>query len=49
MSQKKEENILNLESILFNCRDYLRGSASLNEKRDVILTFPKAVELLKHI
>lgn len=37
-TNKKEENILNLESILFNCRDYLRGSASLNEKRDVILT-----------
>ena len=37
-TKKKEENILNLESILFNCRDYLRGSASLNEKRDVILT-----------
>jgi len=36
--KKKEENSLNLESILFNCRDYLRGSASLNEKRDVILT-----------
>ena len=37
-TKKKEENVLNLESILFNCRDYLRGSASLNEKRDVILT-----------
>ena len=35
---KKEKNSLNLESILFNCRDYLRGSASLNDKRDVILT-----------
>lgn len=35
---KKGENSLNLESILFNCRDYLRGSASLNDKRDVILT-----------
>jgi len=35
---KKEENSLNLETILFNCRDYLRGSASLNDKRDVILT-----------
>lgn len=35
---KKEEKNLNLESILFNCRDYLRGSASLNDKRDVILT-----------
>ena len=27
-----------LESILFNCRDYLRGSAALNDKRDIILT-----------
>ena len=35
---KKEGNSLNLESILFNCRDYLRGSASLNDKRDIILT-----------
>lgn len=35
---KKEDKSLNLESILFNCRDYLRGSASLNDKRDVILT-----------
>lgn len=34
----KEDKSLNLESILFNCRDYLRGSASLNDKRDVILT-----------
>lgn len=37
-TKKKEADILNLESILFSCRDYLRGSASLNEKRDVILT-----------
>lgn len=29
---------MSLESILFNCRDYLRGSAALNDKRDVILT-----------
>lgn len=35
---KKEDKSLNLESILFNCRDYLRGSTSLNDKRDVILT-----------
>jgi type I restriction enzyme M protein len=34
----KGDNILNLESILFNCRDYLRGSASLSDKRDVMLT-----------
>ena len=26
-----------LESILFNCRDYLRGSAAPNDKRDIIL------------
>lgn len=35
---KKEDKSISLESILFNCRDYLRGSASLNDKRDVILT-----------
>lgn len=35
---KKEDKGISLESILFNCRDYLRGSASLNDKRDVILT-----------
>jgi type I restriction enzyme M protein len=34
----KEDKGMNLESILFNCRDYLRGSASLSDKRDVILT-----------
>lgn len=31
-TKKKEENSLNLESILFNCRDYLRGGASLNDQ-----------------
>jgi type I restriction enzyme M protein len=34
----KDDKVMNLESILFNCRDYLRGSASLSDKRDVILT-----------
>jgi type I restriction enzyme M protein len=39
MVKKKIENKpLNLESILFNCRDYLRGNASLNDKRDLLLT-----------
>lgn len=37
-NNKKEDKGLSLESILFNCRDYLRGSAALNDKRDVILT-----------
>lgn len=37
-SYKERGELLNLETILFNCRDYLRGSASLNDKRDVILT-----------
>ena len=27
-----------LEAILFNCRDYLRSNASLNDKRDLLLT-----------
>lgn len=34
----KKENKLNLESILFNCRDYLRSNATLNDKRDLLLT-----------
>ena len=36
-SSKKEDK-LNLESILFNCRDYLRSNATLNDKRDLLLT-----------
>ncbi len=35
---KKEDKKLNLESILFNCRDYLRSNATLNDKRDLLLT-----------
>ena len=35
---KKEDKPLSLESILFNCRDYLRSNASLNDKRDLLLT-----------
>ena len=35
---KKDDKGVSLEAILFNCRDYLRGSASLNDKRDNILT-----------
>ena len=37
-TKKKEDKALNLESILLNCRDYLRGNASLNDKRDLLLT-----------
>ena len=39
--KKKNDDKLNLESILFNCRDYLRGarnSGSFFEKRDMMLT-----------
>lgn len=36
--KQKAEKEIKLEDILFNCRDYLRGSASLNDKRDIILT-----------
>ncbi|SEK33920.1 type I restriction enzyme M protein [Pseudobutyrivibrio ruminis] len=39
--KKKEEKTLNLDSILFNCRDYLRAarnSGSFFEKRDMMLT-----------
>lgn len=35
---KKDNDKLNLESILFNCRDYLRSNATLNDKRDLLLT-----------
>lgn len=35
---KKDDKGMTLEAILFNCRDYLRGSAALNDKRDIILT-----------
>lgn len=35
---KKEDKPLSLESILFNCRDYLRSNATLNDKRDLLLT-----------
>jgi type I restriction enzyme M protein len=39
MVKKKIENkLLNLESILFNCCDYLHGNTSLNDKRDLLLT-----------
>lgn len=34
----KEDKGMALETILYNCRDYLRGSAALNDKRDIILT-----------
>lgn len=37
-SIKKEDKTLSLESILFNCRDYLRSNATLNDKRDLLLT-----------
>lgn len=41
MAKKKEEKALNLDNILFNCRDYLRAarnSGSFFEKRDMMLT-----------
>lgn len=40
MAKKKltTENTQNLESILYNCREYLRSNASLNDKRDLLLT-----------
>ena len=42
MAKKKTaENVLNLENILFNCRDILRvarNSGSFFEKRDMMLT-----------
>ena len=41
MAKKKkteEADMPNLETILFNCREYLRSNASLNDKRDLLLT-----------
>lgn len=41
MAKKKEDKALNLDQILFNCRDYLRvarNSGSFFEKRDMMLT-----------
>lgn len=35
---KNNDKTLSLESILFNCRDYLRSNATLNDKRDLLLT-----------
>lgn len=36
--KKTEAGTPSLEAILFNCRDYLRSNASLNDKRDLLLT-----------
>lgn len=36
--KKTEARTPSLEAILFNCRDYLRSNASLNDKRDLLLT-----------
>ena len=33
-----KEKELKLEDILFNCRDQLRGKASMADKRDLLLT-----------
>ena len=41
MANKKDDTGLNLDSILFNCRDHLRAarnSGSFFEKRDMMLT-----------
>ena len=41
MAKKKktqETGSLSLETILFNCREYLRSHASLDDKRDLLLT-----------
>ncbi len=41
MAKKKKEETINLDAILFKCRDILRGarnSGSFFEKRDMMLT-----------
>ena len=42
MAKKKKTQgtgSLGLETILFNCREYLRSHASLNDKRDLLPQF----------
>ena len=42
MAKKKKEETINLDAILFKCRDILRGarnSGSFFEKRDLTLVF----------
>lgn len=36
--KKEDAGMPSLETILFNCREYLRSNASLNDKRDLLLT-----------
>ena len=36
--KQKVEKEIKLEDILFNCRDLLRGKASMADKRDLLLT-----------
>ena len=38
VKNKKVEKEIKLEDILFNCRDLLRGKASMADKRDLLLT-----------
>lgn len=41
MAKKKKEDVLNLDNVLFKCRDILRNarnSGSFFEKRDLMLT-----------
>lgn len=37
-SKNKKTAELNLEDVLWNCRDILRGKASMATRRDMILT-----------
>ena len=50
MAKKKTtEKALNIDNILFNCRDYLRAarnSGSFFEKRDMMLLMKRGVTLL---
>lgn len=52
MAKKKTtEKALNIDNILFNCRDYLRAarnSGSFFEKRDMMLTPSKYIEFIDH-
>lgn len=52
MARKKAEEKLNLDTILFKCRDILRqarNSGSFFEKRDMMLTLVFCASLAKNL
>lgn len=52
MAKKKEDKALNIDNILFNCRDILRNArnaGSFFEKRDMMLTLKNKAEDLRRM